>query len=105
MKTTELNAKIAEGTKKYGSKNAYLCSDEYKIAYKKWQIENNSDNVKKEVKEVQILKREDGYVISFGKNRYLAHTGTDFGMLAGMSIFKTYMQAKKMCDKLNYKVK
>jgi len=105
MTTAELNTKIEEGTKKHGSKNAYLCSIEYQMAYRKWQRADNSNTVKKEVKEVEILKREDGYVVSFGNNRYLAHTGTGFGMLAGMSIFKTYIQAKKVCNDLNYKVK
>jgi len=106
MTTAELNTKIKEGTKKYGSKIAYLCSVEYKMAYRTWQkTDNNNNDVEKEVKEVEILKRDGGYVVSFGKNRYLAHTGTNFGMLAGLIIFETYEQAEKECNKLTYKIK
>ena len=105
MTTTELNNKINEGTKKYGSKNAYLCSIEYQMAYRKWQKGQSNTTSKKKDKEVEIIKRENGYVVSLGGNRYLAHTGTNFGMLSGMSVFKTLMQAKKECNRLNYKVK
>jgi len=105
MTAAELNTKIAEGTKKYGSKNAYLCSVEYQMAYKKWQRYDNNDKVKKEAEEVQIVKYENGYAIKRGRG-YLVFSDNDFNMMfSGVSVFETYMQAKKMCNKLNYKVK
>jgi hypothetical protein len=98
MTAQEMNQKIAEGTKVYGSRNAYLASDEYRKLYAAYKAAAPVKGAKV-VEVVEVPHLGNGWFIRTGKNSYAAQLGDGIGCGAGALQFDTKDAAKMYCAK------
>lgn len=99
MTAQELNIAIAEGTQKFGSRNAYLTSPEYRMLYKQYVP---AKRVKQSVEIVTVEHFGQGFYLRSGKNTYVAQNGDSIGCGAGPLCFNSIEQAKAFCNKKGY---
>jgi hypothetical protein len=99
MTAQELNTAITEGTKKYGKRNLYLASAEYRKLYAQYE------SVKRSEQKIEIVTVDhlgEGFFLRIGKNTYVANLGDAIGCGAGPINFNTIEQAKSFCNKKGY---
>ena len=99
MTAQELNQAIIEGTKTYGSRNAFLASPEYAKMYVSY---SRQPEEKKQPKKVSIEEVDGKFRIvvgMFGINKaYAAHNGNQFGMFSGPMEFSNRRGAELFCN-------
>lgn len=102
MTAQEINNAITEGTKRFGSKNAYLASAEYRLLFKQYVPEKAA---KRSVEIVTVAHFGGGFFLKTAKNSYVATVGDSIGCGAGPIHFDTIEQAKTFCTKKGYAVR
>lgn len=103
MTAQELNQAILEGTKTYGSRNAFLASPEYRKMYISYSREPKQP---KQAKKVSIVEVNGKFRISSGKMKvqgievdtFEVHSGAQFGMLSGPMEFSNRRGAELFCN-------
>ena len=103
MTIETLNIKIKEGSKRVGSRNAFLASSEYNSLYNQYQKDQRIHPEEGKKSELWVIDDSktmgNGFFLKNEKGHYLANTGLQFGMCSGPINFKTKKAVVNYCDK------